>query len=123
MSQDPDRAINAIWHTEMDSPEEKLVLYHLASKHELGERYSTAWKSLGGFLNDFEDKWCGQKELIDATQMSNIKFDRTVETLSKRGYIKKVQRVQKSKSGTVKDKSETMLAITPKLFTDYQSTI
>jgi hypothetical protein len=53
MHQD-DKAIDAIWKTDMESSQEKLVLYHLASKHELGDRYSSAWKSVDRFIEDLE---------------------------------------------------------------------
>lgn len=115
------RAINALWHTSLQSADEKLMLYHLASRHELGERYSSSWKGLEAFLADFEDRWCNEKELAEATRLSPDKVSSILQNLHERGYIKKgdarVQRdlvLSRRRSGTT-----PAWAITPKLFAEY----
>ena len=122
MENPENRAINAIWKTELENPEEKLVLYQLAAKHELGERYSSSWKSVDQFLKDYEERWCQFKELKEATQMSEIKLQRTVSALKKRNFIVTDEiPVKLNKSGDNKGETQTVYAITPKIFEDFAS--
>src|SRR5690349_13244904 len=80
-------AIDAIWKTDLENAQEKLVLYHLATKHELGERYTTNWKALDVFLNDFQPHFSSFKDLKAATQLSDLKLQRTIDGLIKKRYI------------------------------------
>lgn len=115
-----DRAVNAIWKTELHSAEEKLVLYQLASKHELGERYSSSWKSVHQFLEDFEVRWCAYSELKDSTQLSDTKLQRTITELQKRSYLEARDAADISMKGAGKN---TSYAITPKIFEDFSTVL
>ena len=114
-------AVNAIWQTNLNTSHEKLVLYHLASKHELGEKHSPSWKSIPTFLSDFSDRWCSFDELKNATQLSEIKLSRTVEHLTKNGYIKEEEKtVHASRGKKAALSCQKVFAITEKIFSDYQ---
>ena len=114
-------AVNAIWQTNLSNANEKLVLYHLASKHELGDKHSPSWKSVPTFLKDFSDKWCSFNELRSATQLSDIKLERTVLNLAERGYIKEDDKmVHASRGKRSAIAKEKIFAITPKIFQDCQ---
>ena len=117
MHQD-DKAIDAIWKTDMESSQEKLVLYHLASKHELGDRYSSAWKSVDRFIEDLEPRWCAFKDIKTATQLSEIKLQRTIEGLLKKGYIER----HSSQDPKANHELEHF-AITSKLFEEYRTVL
>ena len=120
------RAINAIWKTTLKSSDHKLVLYQLASKHELGEKHSTSWKSIDAFLSDFEDKWTYVKELREKTRLSDIKLNRSLDELIKSDYIQakevpvKFSKRKKFKEGEEVPKQK-VYAITKKIFQDFKS--
>lgn len=114
------RAVDAIWKTELDHAHEKLVLYHLATKHELGDRYSSAWKPLERFLTDFNLKWAPIKDLKEATRLSDIKLQRTIEGLLKKGYITKQDNQDVKQKGGM---DAFVYGITPKIFEDYQMSL
>lgn len=112
------RAIDAIWKTDMDNAQEKLVLYQLASKHELGERFSSNWKSLEAFIADFQPRFASLKDLSNGTKLSDIKLQRTIEGLLKKGYI------EAHKQDHFADGTETRAyAITPKIFQEYREVL
>lgn len=115
------RAIDAIWKTDMDNAQEKLVLYQLASKHELGERYSSNWKSLENFIADFQPRFAPFKELENGTQLSTIKLQRTIEGLLKKGYIEAQSREEVAHAGDEWD--ARVFAITPKIFKEYRQVL
>lgn len=109
-------AIDAIWKTDLENSQEKLVLYHLATRHELGERYTTNWKPLETFLLDFKPHWSTLKDLKLATQLSDLKLQRTIEGLIKKGYIEKEGSTDSIQTGG----AAFTYAITPKIFEDYR---
>ena len=113
------KAIDAIWKTELKDANEKLVLYHLASKHELGERYSTSWKSLEQFLGDFEVKWCELKDICEATRLSEVKASRTLQGLVSRNYVDTKEIPVKLKKRLLEDQFETVYGISTKIFTEF----
>ena len=108
-------AIDAIWKTDLENAQEKLVLYHLATRHELGERYTTNWKPLETFLADFSLHWSSFKDLKAATQLSDLKLQRTIDGLLKKRYIEKQGSVDTIQEGG----AAFNYAITPKIFEDY----
>ena len=118
MNSDDGRAINAVWKSDGLSANEKMVLYHLASKHELGEKFSSSWKHILEFLEDFEDKWCSLKELGQSTQLGEIKLGRALIKFdlrpAKPGKKKQLEGGQSM---------ERIVAITQKLFLDYQNRV
>ena len=118
-----ERAIDAIWKTDMETADEKLLLYHLASKHELGEKHSSSWKDIGPFMEDFSEKWCEKKELGAKTQLSEVKLQRAITALSARGYIETKAKEGKFKSGKKSGKEEVVVAITKKVFDDFQKSL
>ena len=111
------RAVDAIWKTDMDNAHEKLVLYHLASRHELGDRYSSTWKSVDRFLEEFGPRWGTLKDLREATQLSAMKLERTIEGLKKKGYIEtQANQELRNKGGF----DAFVYAITPKIFKEFR---
>ncbi len=116
MTPTDNRAIDAIWKTDLDNAQEKLVLYQLASKHELGERYSSNWKTLETFIADFQPRYASMKDLRDGTQLSEMKLQRTVEALLKKGYIED-QGHTEDRAGGIETHA---YAITPKIFQEYR---
>lgn len=109
-------AIDAIWKTDLENAQEKLVLYHLATRHELGERYTTNWKPLETFLLDFQPHWSTFKDLKAATQLSDLKLQRTIEGLIKKRYIDQQSSTDSIHAGG----AAFTYAITPKIFEDYR---
>ena len=130
MISDEHRAINAVWKSEGLDGDEKMVLYHLASKHELGERYSSSWKHITHFIKDFKDKWSPSVELEASTQLSHIKVNRAVKSLHQKGYIKLGERLPAKvvakkypaihRGVSRQDTSGHLVAITDKLFLEYE---
>ncbi len=117
-------AINAIWKTDLKSPEEKLILYQLASKHELGERYSSSWKHIDQFLKDFKTRWCPLKELKDSTQLSDVKLKRTLAELLNRKYIESNEIPVKLKRNRENSaETQSIYAITPKIFEEFATVV
>jgi DNA-binding MarR family transcriptional regulator len=117
MTQQDIRAVDAIWKTDLEHANEKLVLYHLASKHELGDRYSSAWKPLDRFLDEFQPRWSHLKDIKEATQLSDVKLQRTIEALQKRGYIESQPNNEVRHHGGL---DAFVYGITPKIFDDYR---
>lgn len=117
MTQEDTRAVDAIWKTDLEHANEKLVLYHLASKHELGDRYSSAWKSLDRFMDEFQPRWSHLKDIKEATQLSDVKLQRTIEALQKRGYIETQPNNEVRHRGGL---DAFVYGITPKIFNDYR---
>ncbi|NRA68416.1 MAG: hypothetical protein HRU19_28285 [Pseudobacteriovorax sp.] len=123
MLNNENRAVNAIWKTDLGSAEAKLVLYQLATKHELGDRYSSSWKDTEKFLSDFELKWCQFKDIQVGTQLSEVKLNRTFKDLEEKGFIvSKQQPAKLSKKGAVKSGDVTVYAITDKIFAEFLNT-
>ncbi|SME96031.1 hypothetical protein [Pseudobacteriovorax antillogorgiicola] len=120
MQNDENKAINAIWMTELKDANEKLVLYQLATKHDLGERYSSSWKSLEQFISDFETKWCSFKEIIDGTRLSHVKAERTLNALKSRNLVESKEIPVKLKKNDVQEEYQTVYGITAKIFIDFQ---
>ena len=128
MQNEDNRAINAVWKSESETHTEKLVLAHLATKHELGEKYSSSWKPLDQFIDDFQDRWCALHELADATQLSPLKVERTLAGLVARDLIKVSERP--AKLGKRKKLAEgeavpmeQVVALTTKIFNSYRKTL
>lgn len=120
MQQQEDKAINAIWKTDLGSPEAKLVLYQLASRHELGDRYSSSWKTAEQFVKDFEQKWSTAKEIAAATQLTEVKFERVADNLVEKGYVAtKELEPRVNKKGKVIGKTSKAYAITSKIFEEF----
>jgi DNA-binding MarR family transcriptional regulator len=117
MTQQDIRAVDAIWKTDLEHANEKLVLYHLASKHELGDRYSSAWKNLDRFLDEFQPRWSHLKDIKEATQLSDVKLQRTIEALQKRGYIESQPNNEARHQGGL---DAFVYGIKPKIFEDYR---
>ncbi len=117
MTQQDNHAVDAIWKTDLEHANEKLVLYHLASKHELGDRYSSAWKPLDRFLDEFQPRWSHLKDIKEATQLSDVKLQRTIEALQKRGYIESQPNNEVRNRGGL---DAFVYGITPKIFDDYR---
>jgi hypothetical protein len=117
MTQEENRAVDAIWKTDMEHANEKLVLYHLATKHELGDRYSSAWKNLDRFLDEFQPRWSHVKDIRGATQLSEVKLQRTIEALQKKGYIESQPNSELRHHGGI---DAFVYGITPKIFDDYR---
>ncbi|MCX6127726.1 MAG: hypothetical protein NTX25_01520 [Proteobacteria bacterium] len=111
------RAVDAIWKTDLDHANEKLVLYHLASKHELGDRYSSTWKTVERFLEEFDQRWGSLKEIKEATQLSEVKLERTIEDLKKKGYLESQANKEARNQGGY---DAFVYAITPKIFKDFR---
>jgi hypothetical protein len=109
-------AIDAIWKTDLENAQEKLVLYHLATRHELGERYTTNWKTLDSFLSEFIPHYSAFKDLKAATQLSDLKLQRTIETLLKKRYIEQQDSADTLHAGG----NPFSYAITRKIFEDYR---
>tara|TARA_B100001094_G_C18096657_1_gene753355 strand:- start:741 stop:1106 length:366 start_codon:yes stop_codon:yes gene_type:complete len=112
-------AITAVWKTDFQSQEEKLIVVHLASKHEMGEKYSSSWKPVTDFLTQFEEKWCTLSDLASKTHISKVKMTRNLGTLVEKGYIN-----ESTKDGKrFKDGKETSLepiySLTKKVFEDF----
>jgi DNA-binding MarR family transcriptional regulator len=117
MTEQDNRAVDAIWKTDLEHANEKLVLYHLASKHELGDRYSSAWKSLDRFMDEFQPRWSHLKDIKEATQLSDVKLQRTIEALQKRGYIETQPNSEVRHHGGL---DAFVYGITPKIFNDFR---
>jgi len=117
MTQQDNRAVDAIWKTELEHANEKLVLYSLASKHELGDRYSSAWKSVDRFVDEFQARWSHVKEIKEATQLSDVKLQRTIEALQKKGYIESQPNSEARHHGGL---DAFVYGITPKIFDEYR---
>jgi len=118
MTQQDNRAVDAIWKTDLEHAHEKLVLYHLASKHELGDRYSSAWKTLDRFMEEFNPRWSTLKEIKEATQLSDVKLQRTIEGLQKKSYIESQPNSDARHHGGF---DAFVYGITPKIFNDYRN--
>ena len=122
-----DHAMKAVWDTELESHYEKLVICHLAAKHELGDRYSSAWKPLDQFIAEFQDRWCNLHELEDATHLSKVKLERALAGLVARDLVKvsqrpaKVGKRKKLLEGEVAP-TEQVVTLTAKIFSDYKVT-
>ena len=126
MNSDDGRAINAVWKSDGLSANEKMVLYHLASKHELGEKFSSSWKHILEFLEDFEDKWCSMKELGQSTQLGEIKLGRALTELHGKDLVKfdlRPAKTGKKKQLEGGQSMERIVAITEKLFVDYRNRV
>ncbi len=118
MTQQDNRAVDAIWKTDLEHAHEKLVLYHLASKHELGDRYSSSWKTVDRFVEEFKPHWSTLKEIKQATQLSEVKLQRTIEGLQKKGYIESRPNEDTRHHGGF---DAFVYGITPKIFKDFSS--
>lgn len=122
MQNTDNKAVDAIWKTQLKDANEKLVLYHLVTKHELGDRYSSSWKSIEQFLNDFDTKWFSPKELQMGTQLSSVKVERTLKELMNRNLVESSEIPAKlNKREDNPNKTQTIYAITSKLFEDYKA--
>ena len=118
---DNTKAIDAIWKTELNDSNEKLVLYHLTSKHQLGERYSSSWKSLATFMSDFSLQWCSVKDIQEGTRLSDVKVHRTLESLKSQGLVELSEREIRVGKKKAKTATERLYAINLKIFENYQA--
>lgn len=139
MNNEKNGALDAIWQTSLNSSIEKLIMAHLTSKHDLGDKYSSAsWKEINSFIDNFEDKWCNLKELEDATQLSQVKIQRVLKGLKDKDLVKSTLKSTRSekKKKSVNDEgkietntkkkdapNEVVYAVTKKIFEDYAQTI
>ena len=60
--------------TENKSAVEKLVLFQLSRKHEMGSSKSVNWKGLDDFINDFSEKWQSVEDIAQKTNLSTVKI-------------------------------------------------
>ena len=120
MTQKTDSPIEAIWQTPQRTADEKLLLYHLATKHELGDPKSSSWKPLPDFIEDFTQKWCQQKELQTKTNLSLYKVNRALESLTESGYVTTKEQAETYRSGKESGDTERLVSITSKIFDDYE---
>lgn len=140
MSTPENHAVSAIWNTNFGSADDKLVMYFLTSKHELGSKTSVTYKKLDEFLNEFTDRWCNHKELVEGTRLSPVKLERCLQNLLKQGYLKTQtktstrdkKKVEMGEDGvthisTIKDagtaSTETQFCVTDKLFREFQNKV
>ena len=122
MQNNENKAVDAIWKTQLKDANEKLVLYQLVTKHELGERYSSSWKTIDQFIGDFDTKWFTCKEVEEGTKLSPVKVERTLKTLHGRKLVETSEipvKLKKNQEDT--GETQTIYAITPKLFEDYRT--
>ena len=114
------KAIDAIWKTNLNDSSEKLVLYQLTSKHDLGNRFSSSWKNIIEFLDDFEPKWSTIKEIMNGTQLSQVKVQRALDNLASQKYVTCSEVAVKLKKKKVESgEMQAVYAITDKIFSDY----
>ena len=116
-------AIDVIWNTKLESSAERLVIYYLASKHQLAERVTSTYQTVSQFLNGMQDAWTSMRELQTATQLSTVKIQKTLEGLSERGLVKASQRPLYTGKPKVEGMDigpqETIYDITDKMFADF----
>lgn len=80
-------AVDAIKKTDIHNSNDKLILTALCSKHAMGEKTTSNWKSVDSFLEDFELKWFSQQDLVEATRLSEVKVQRALDALEESGYV------------------------------------
>lgn len=114
------KAVDAIWKTNLNNGNEKLVLYQLTSRHELGNRFSSSWKTLDEFIKDFELKWTTIKEIMEGTQLSQVKVQRTLDTLTSQKFVESSEVPIKLKKKQIETgEMQAVYAITDKIFVDF----
>ena len=122
------QVLNAISNAELKSSKEKLVLFCLVQKHELGDSNTNTWRSMSAFMSKFSDKWCSMKELVEKTRLSDKKLIEVLDGLKDRGYIKvdyqsdEGDLVTKKPNKKLNNKSKVLTyAITDKIFNEFGS--
>ena len=113
-------AIDAIKKAENKNAVEKLVLFQLSSKHDMGSKQSVNWKSLDNFIDDFSEKWQSLGDLAEKTQLSLVKVSRAIETLEKDKLITRKTVDTKTKKAKVIGKHE-VISLTPTIFENYKN--
>lgn len=119
------QALNALWKSDLVGSDEKIMLYHLTSKHSLGDGTTVGLKDVDRFIEDFSDRWCEERELHKVSNLSEVKAQRSLNTLQEKGYIKYSEKEVFTKKGKPrKDVSKLKLyAITEKLFHEFSENI
>ena len=115
-------AVDVIWNTKLESSAEKMVVYYLASKHQLGERVTSTYMTASQFVGAMQEIWIGMRELTNATQLSAVKVEKSLQSLLSRGIIKKMSRPLHSggsKENVDIAPQETVYDLTDKIFREY----
>ena len=112
-------AVDAIKQTKNKSAVEKLVLFQLSRKHEMGSSKSVNWKGLDDFINDFSEKWQSVEDIAQKTNLSTVKISRAIETLAQDDLVVKKTVEVKTKKAKVIGEHE-VISLTPKVFESYK---
>ena len=113
-------AVDAIKKTENKSSIEKLVLFQLSRKHEMGSTKNVTWKGLDDFINDFSEKWQSVEDIAQKTNLSTVKITRAIETLAQEDLVARKTVPVKTKKAKVIGKHE-VISLTPKIFETYKN--
>ena len=113
-------AVDAIKQTKNKSAVEKLVLFQLSRKHEMGSSKSVNWKGLDDFINDFSEKWQSVEDIAQKTNLSTVKISRAIETLAQDDLVVKKTVEVKTKKAKVIGEHE-VISLTPKVFESYKN--
>jgi hypothetical protein len=114
--------IDAIWNTDQCTADEKLVIYYLTTRHQIGEKYSPTYLTVDKFIDNLGEQWSNFKEIEEATRLSKVRLERALAQLETRKIVKTTQRparVSKKNQDTDLMPRESVYDITEKLFTDY----
>ena len=120
LNKDTKFAVDAIKKTTDKSSVEKLVLFQLSRKHEMGSKHSVNWKGLDDFISDFQEKWQSVEDIAQQTNLSTVKISRAVETLVKDDFVTKKKVAIKTKKAKVIGEHE-VFSLTPKVFETYKN--
>ena len=113
-------AVDAIKKVSNKSAVEKLVLFQLSSKHDMGSTRSVNWKGLEDFISDFSEKWQSISDIAENTNLSEVKVSRAIETLEKEDLItRKTVPIKTKKSKVVGE--HDVISLTPKVFETYKN--
>ena len=112
-------AVDAIKKTGNKSSIEKLVLFQLSRKHEMGSTKNVSWKSLDEFITDFSEKWQSVEDIAQRTNLSTVKISRAIETLAQDDLVARKTIDVKTKKAKVIGKHE-VISLTPKVFESYK---
>ena len=112
-------AVDAIKKSTNKNAVEKLVLFQLSTKHEMGSSKSVNWKCLDEFLDDFSERWQSIEDLAKHTNLSTVKVSRAIETLSKDQLVVTKSVEKKTKKAKVIGQEE-VVSLTPKVFQNYR---
>jgi hypothetical protein len=68
-------------------------------------------------MDEFQPRWSHLKDIKEATQLSDVKLQRTIEALQKRGYIETQPNNDVRHHGGL---DAFVYGITPKIFNDFR---